>query len=430
MMAAMSDDTRPETGDAPFQVLGQIERAAPDRLEGWCWDGARPGLRLTAEILLDERPVAAVPAALFRRDLAQAGIGDGRHAFVLHVPEHPEPGAAAHLDRRRLDAAGMIELREPSSGRIVGRLRQHAAEHTEAEDAQLVQLQRLLAPLALAAGRRLPPSPGSRLRAAFAALSDRLEAQADGWPADLAEIDPIACALHALRRTHAKLRLPIVARPAVTLLLHAPTAAAHRQAVASLAPDLAGLSAEILLLDDGADPLTALLPLVIANLALARPGAPAAPAAPAWAAARAPLLAWLDAASVPPHPRLGAMLEAAARRVVVGPHVAAAAADLGLLDLLAPRWLPPDVGAGCLLLAIERKLAEAAGGPDPALAGSAALAALDLALKARMLGRRVEAAPIVPGVAANGVRPAAPPAQRAAAQARALLRRRWGGGPA
>lgn len=69
-------------------VRGVIDNATPDRLYGWAWDFGHPShrvrvaLRIAGEILAEARADGARP------DLAEAGIGDGCHAFEL--PLRPE----------------------------------------------------------------------------------------------------------------------------------------------------------------------------------------------------------------------------------------------------------------------------------------------------------------------------------------------------
>ncbi len=67
-------------------VTGYVEAVTETAALGWVW---RPGLddRLTVELRLDEQTVAQACADGMREDLARSGIGDGRHAFTLHIPE-------------------------------------------------------------------------------------------------------------------------------------------------------------------------------------------------------------------------------------------------------------------------------------------------------------------------------------------------------
>jgi GT2 family glycosyltransferase len=80
-MAAVAEDS----------TAGPVSRGAIDQafgltVKGWCWAPADPGRMLSVTALLDGQPVARADADEFRADLANAGIGDGHHAFVLRLP--------------------------------------------------------------------------------------------------------------------------------------------------------------------------------------------------------------------------------------------------------------------------------------------------------------------------------------------------------
>ena len=65
---------------------GAVDQAFGLTVKGWCWAPADPKRTLSVTALLDGQPIATAQADEFRADLANAGIGDGRHAFVLHLP--------------------------------------------------------------------------------------------------------------------------------------------------------------------------------------------------------------------------------------------------------------------------------------------------------------------------------------------------------
>jgi len=60
-------------------------RITGDQVEvyGWAWAAEWPGAAVPVEARLDGHVVAAAPADQNRSDLAAAGIGDGRHGFVI-----------------------------------------------------------------------------------------------------------------------------------------------------------------------------------------------------------------------------------------------------------------------------------------------------------------------------------------------------------
>ena len=67
-------------------VVGYVEAVTGTAALGWAW---RPGLqeRLAVELRLGAQTVAQSVADGMREDLARSGIGDGRHAFTLSIPD-------------------------------------------------------------------------------------------------------------------------------------------------------------------------------------------------------------------------------------------------------------------------------------------------------------------------------------------------------
>ena len=62
---------------------GNLEHVRRGWVRGWVADSARPEARLTVVVTLGGRELARQVADQFRQDLADAGIGDGRHAFTV-----------------------------------------------------------------------------------------------------------------------------------------------------------------------------------------------------------------------------------------------------------------------------------------------------------------------------------------------------------
>ncbi len=84
MSAALTEATRPAvTGPA---VTGYVEAITANAALGWAWT---PGQAepLTVELRLGAEVVAEAVADGLRPDLARSGIGEGRHAFTLKIPE-------------------------------------------------------------------------------------------------------------------------------------------------------------------------------------------------------------------------------------------------------------------------------------------------------------------------------------------------------
>ncbi len=67
-------------------VAGYVEAATATSVLGWAWIAGSPA-PLAVELRLGERVVAEAMADQLRDDLARSGIGEGRHAFTLAVPE-------------------------------------------------------------------------------------------------------------------------------------------------------------------------------------------------------------------------------------------------------------------------------------------------------------------------------------------------------
>ena len=64
-----------------------LDEANRHRVAGWAQDEAQPDAPLTLLILVDDALAARVLANRYRPDLADAGIGDGRHGFRFEFPQ-------------------------------------------------------------------------------------------------------------------------------------------------------------------------------------------------------------------------------------------------------------------------------------------------------------------------------------------------------
>jgi hypothetical protein len=94
-----------ELNGSPFAFRPDGRRKPEGRLEflhgasvvGWAWDPESPGKKVEVEILLNvpgKAHTRTVVADQYRSDLAEAGIGDGHHAFAIDLP--PELFEGAH----------------------------------------------------------------------------------------------------------------------------------------------------------------------------------------------------------------------------------------------------------------------------------------------------------------------------------------------
>lgn len=90
----MSETVRTALREAPGPgVVGYVEALTETAALGWAW---RPGLkeRLTVELRLDAKIVTQCVADEMREDLVRSGIGDGKHAFTLPIPDEVRPRAS------------------------------------------------------------------------------------------------------------------------------------------------------------------------------------------------------------------------------------------------------------------------------------------------------------------------------------------------
>jgi hypothetical protein len=84
----------------PGRLQGQLDRADRKVIAGWAQNASRPDERVELEVLIDGESAGTLTARWLRPDLATAGIGDGAHAFWLHLPQGLSP-LAEHTVRVR-----------------------------------------------------------------------------------------------------------------------------------------------------------------------------------------------------------------------------------------------------------------------------------------------------------------------------------------
>jgi hypothetical protein len=104
-LAAPDDDGRP----APAGWLqAYIDETSPSRITGWLWDPQQPVMRIAVDVFDGDLRLMRVTADQYRGDLKRAGIGDGRHAFV--IPLRPEllPNARNLLHLRVADTGAEL----------------------------------------------------------------------------------------------------------------------------------------------------------------------------------------------------------------------------------------------------------------------------------------------------------------------------------
>jgi hypothetical protein len=367
-----------------YRVTGDLELTPDGIVEGWVWSCDRPDDGLVAEILVDDVCVGAVAATAFRRDLIARGMGDGQHGYRLRLPPGTIPA----------DGPVVISARDQASRQVFARIvRQGAAlatRHREALDDAGEQMRGLWAGLETVLAGRTGMSKAEQLRDTFGQLAALLAARA-GARDDTAPLAP-AIVLDRLRRRAGRLDLPLIGAPALSLVMPAGRdAAATLRRLAALAPALRPAEAEIVLVDDGADPAAALLPALAPNLVYLRAASPERSAealAEAAGGARGTAVAVLEAE--PPAPSATALLAlarrtaAAPRTVLLGAAALAACNRVAALDASPPEC--PAPGRLGLRIALSGELLVRAGGLEPAMMDGAALESADLWLRCRLLG--------------------------------------------
>jgi RHS repeat-associated protein len=63
-------------------------------IAGWVWDSTRPWTAVAIDIYANNVLIASTAAGVYRQDLANAGVGDGRHAFIVPTPASVKTGQA------------------------------------------------------------------------------------------------------------------------------------------------------------------------------------------------------------------------------------------------------------------------------------------------------------------------------------------------
>jgi len=83
--------------------FGHLDVVRRDRIDGWAKDEAHPERPLELRILDNGIPIAKVCAGTYRKDLHNAGVGEGRHGFSFSVPGGLAPDVRHLIEVRRAD---------------------------------------------------------------------------------------------------------------------------------------------------------------------------------------------------------------------------------------------------------------------------------------------------------------------------------------
>ena len=348
-------------------VVGHFA-AGSGRIEGWCWASDRPDERVVVEILINGEVAASVTASALDLNIRARKIGDGYHGFSLPMPELPR-AAPEQL---------ILEAREHKAQQLFGRVvihRSDAAVHSRLSDldARIDQCNDRLTQLQTANIRRRLP---------FADLAVSLQQQAmsfkPGMPRGARTAIAKTAKIHAVPAAW-------IATPDVSLIIEAgQSAEGVYRAISRLHPLLQHHGVEVVLLDDGADPLTALLGTRLRNLNYVFAPQEDAPAArnSAAAVARGRYLCFAGELPGDVFDVLRQIEELMTAPLVLGPRPVRLAMKLGYVSDAVPadRAKPLDSFYLCAEAATFQKL----GGLDETLE-DAGLAAVDFMLKARLL---------------------------------------------
>lgn len=72
--------------DSQAEMIGHVDGIFDGHVCGWAWDPSDPKRKVEVQILDRGRVIARAVADLFRQDLAESKIGDGKYHFRIPVP--------------------------------------------------------------------------------------------------------------------------------------------------------------------------------------------------------------------------------------------------------------------------------------------------------------------------------------------------------
>ncbi|MCW3062972.1 MAG: hypothetical protein JWN32_144, partial [Solirubrobacterales bacterium] len=89
---------------------GRVEESLGGVVTGWAWNPADNEDRVTVTVWVNGRPVGSDVADSEAPGLAKAGIGDGRHAFAVQLPEALLAEQPLHVAVRVEGATGRLRM--------------------------------------------------------------------------------------------------------------------------------------------------------------------------------------------------------------------------------------------------------------------------------------------------------------------------------
>jgi membrane protein involved in D-alanine export len=91
-------------GAPPLQhYLAEIEQADCHEISGWVWDKYKPNASVSIELWDGDQCLMTISANQFRRDLIDAGYGNGRHGFRFDTPAQLKDGHSHPIRLRVAD---------------------------------------------------------------------------------------------------------------------------------------------------------------------------------------------------------------------------------------------------------------------------------------------------------------------------------------
>lgn len=237
-------------------VSGEAILDADGFLHGWCWCAGRPLDRRVVEIILNDRLASATVASRYRDDLRERNIGDGYHGFAV----------ALTSSLTLADPGCVISIRDRASGQIFWRETQGEFGLPKSLPDRIETLASLC--MSVSQSRELRQGQEARPALRFAARLGQLGRYLNrpSNPGDRA-FKTVPEARASLISGQAVAPLPFIAKPQVSVILNAGSDALQTaRMISAVQPALHLAHAELLVLDSGADPGTALLPSIFPNL--------------------------------------------------------------------------------------------------------------------------------------------------------------------
>jgi O-antigen biosynthesis protein len=84
-------------------LKGNVDSVSGETIVGWAINPAQPEKAVSLTLYIDDRPVKVFLAEKFRKDLAEAGIGNGNNAFSESISKRLHDGALHKIDVRFTD---------------------------------------------------------------------------------------------------------------------------------------------------------------------------------------------------------------------------------------------------------------------------------------------------------------------------------------